>query len=137
MSNQEKLQALRLDKWLWAVRLYKTRTLATEACKKGSIKVENKPAKPSREIKVGDTITIKKGPLLKKVQVEGLSARRLSAPLASDLITDLTSPEEYEKAKEQKYSIPLSAKKSKGAGRPTKKQRRALDEFLYPDQQNL
>lgn len=133
MSNQEKLQALRLDKWLWAVRLYKTRTLATEACKQGSIKVKNKPAKPSREIKVGDTITIKIGPLLKKVQVEGLSARRLSAPLASDLITDLTSPEEYEKAKEQKYSIPLSTKKSKGTGRPTKKQRRALDEFLYPD----
>lgn len=133
MSNQEKLQALRLDKWLWAVRLYKTRTLATEACKQGLIKVKNKPAKPSREIKVGDTITIKIGPLLKKVQVEGLSARRLSAPLASDLITDLTSPEDYEKAKEQKYSIPLSTKKSKGTGRPTKKQRRALDEFLYPD----
>jgi len=133
MSTQEKLPTIRLDKWLWVVRLYKTRTLATEACKKGSIKVENKSAKPSKEIKVGDKISIKLGPLLKEVQVEGLSQRRLSAALASDLVTDLTSPEEYEKAKEKKSFIPLPVKNTKGAGRPTKKQRRALDEFLYPD----
>ena len=133
MSTQEKLPTIRLDKWLWAVRLYKTRTLATEACKKGSIKVENKSAKPSKEIKVGDKISIKLVPLLKEVQVEGLSQRRLSAALASDLVTDLTSPEEYEKAKEKKSFIPLPVKNTKGAGRPTKKQRRALDEFLYPD----
>jgi len=133
MSTQEKLPTIRLDKWLWAVRLYKTRTLATEACKKGSIKVENKSAKPSKEIKVGDKISIKLGPLLKEVQVEGLSQRRLSAALASDLVTDLTSPEEYEKAKEKKSFVPLPVKNTKGAGRPTKKQRRALDEFLYPD----
>ena len=133
MSTQEKLPTIRLDKWLWAVRLYKTRTLATEACKKGSIKVENKSAKPSKEIKVGDKIAIKLGPLIKEVQVEGLSQRRLSAALASDLVTDLTSPEEYEKAKEKKSFIPLPVKNTKGAGRPTKKQRRALDEFLYPD----
>jgi ribosome-associated heat shock protein Hsp15 len=133
MSTQEKLPTLRLDKWLWAVRLYKTRTLATEACKKGSIKIENKSAKPSKEIKVGDKITIKLGPLLKEVQVEGLSPKRLSAALASDLVTDLTSSEEYENAKEQKYSISLPVKNTKGTGRPTKKQRRALDEFLYPE----
>jgi len=133
MSTQEKLPTIQLDKWLWAVRLYKTRTLATEACKKGSIKVENKSAKPSKEIKVGDKISIKLGPLLKEVQVEGLSQRRLSAALASDLVTDLTSPEEYEKAKEKKSFVPLPVKNTKGAGRPTKKQRRALDEFLYPD----
>jgi ribosome-associated heat shock protein Hsp15 len=133
VSTQEKTPTLRLDKWLWAVRLYKTRTLATEACKKGAIKVENKSAKPSKEIKVGDKITLKMGPLHKEVQVEGLPQRRLSAVLASDLVTDLTSPEEYEKAKEQKYFISLPAKNRKVAGRPTKKQRRALDEFLYPE----
>ena len=133
MSTQGKLTTLRLDKWLWAVRFYKTRTLATEACKKGSIKVENNSAKPSKEIKVGDKITIKLGPLLKEVQVEGLPPRRVSALMASDLVTDLTSPEEYKNAKEHKYSISLPVKKSKGTGRPTKKQRRALDEFLYPD----
>ena len=65
--------------------------------------------------------------------MEGLSPIRVSAPLASGLVTDLTSPEEYEKAKKQKYSISLPVKKSKGTGRPTKKQRRALNEFLYPD----
>ena len=133
MSTQEKIPTIRLDKWLWAVRLYKTRTLATEACKKGSIKVDHKSAKSSKELKVGDKITIKMGPLLKEVRVEGLPPRRVSAPIASELVTDLTSPEEYENAKEHKYSISLPVKKSKGTGRPTKKQRRALDEFLYPD----
>lgn len=133
MSNQEEPSKIRIDRWLWVTRLYKTRSLATEACKKGVVKVDKQPVKPSKEVKVGDQISIKMGPLIKEVRVEALAQRRLSAPLASKLLRDLTPPEVYEKAKAEKLLIPLKAKGLKGTGRPTKKQRRALDEFLYPE----
>ena len=133
MSQEDSLQKMRIDRWLWVARLYKSRSMATEACKKSWVKINEIPAKPSREIKIGEVITIKFGPLEKKVRVEALSDRRVSAPLAQGLLTDLTSPEAYQKAADARKRIKLRPATVKGVGRPTKKQRRDLEDFLYPD----
>lgn len=124
---------VRLDRWLWCVRLFKSRNLATEACKKNWVKIDDHPAKPSKEIKVGDVIRIKMGPLQKIVSVEGLIEKRTSASEAAKFLTDLTPPEAYQKAKQDRIYLAPRIMSKKGIGRPTKKQRRELDDFLYPD----
>ena len=126
-------EKMRLDRWLWSTRHYKTRNMASEACKKNWVKINGHPAKPSKNIEIGKTASIKLGPLEKIVRVEGLSERRLSASLAQNLFTDLTRPEEYEKAKEHRKLLAPRVVNKKGLGRPTKKQRRDLEEFLYSD----
>ena len=93
------LEKVRIDQWLWSVRLFKTRSQATEACKKNWVKVEKYPVKPSKVVKVGDVISIKLGPLEKVVRVEDLILKRTSACLVRNFLTDLTSPEAYQKAK--------------------------------------
>ena len=127
-------EKVRIDRWLWSVRLFKTRSQATEACKKNWVKVEGNPAKPSKFVNIGDVIAIKLGPLEKVVLVEALIEKRTSAPLVAKYLKDLTTPEAYQKAKEQKLPISARSKGGKGLGRPTKKQRRELEDFLYPDQ---
>ena len=132
MSDEELLE-VRVDRWLWAARIFKTRTLATEACQRNQVKLEGKPIKPSRNIKVGDTLSIKLGPLLKEIKVARLTEKRVSASLAKMLLSDLTSDEAYQEAKEKKGQLKPAISLKRGMGRPTKKQRRQLDEFLYPD----
>lgn len=137
MPKKENPEKVRIDRWLWSVRLYKTRSLATEACKKSRVRIDGSPAKPSKEISVGDVISIKIGPLEKIVRVDAITVQRTSAALAADLVTDLTSEDAYKKAKQEKIKIGPSPFNLKGKRRPTKKLRRELDEFLYPTSDNL
>ncbi len=116
---------VRLDKWLWAVRLYKTRSQATEACKGGKIKMSGNNAKASREINEGDEIEIHSGGIVKKVRVKKAVKNRVSAALVPDLMEDLTPAEELEKL--QMIRQLNYEKRSRGLGRPTKKDRRILN----------
>ena len=116
---------VRLDKWLWAVRLYKTRSQATEACKGGKIKISGNNAKASREVNEGDEIEIHSGGIIKKVRVKRAAKNRVSAALVPDLMEDLTSAEELEKLQMMRQLN--YEKRSHGIGRPTKKDRRILD----------
>lgn len=133
MPEYDNLEKMRVDRWLWSARLYKTRNMASEACKKNWVKINDQPLKASKEIRKGDIISVKIGPLQKVVRIEDLSQRRLSASLAKNLLSDLTTPEAYEKAKEVGKRLTLRITNKKGTGRPTKKQRRDLEDFLYPE----
>jgi ribosome-associated heat shock protein Hsp15 len=129
----DNLSEVRIDRWLWSVRIFKTRSLATEACKKNSVKINDQPLKASKLISVGQIISIKLGPLVKVVEVTGLTEKRVSASLVCRYLTDLTTEEAYAKAKQLKIHLKPRLFTKKGLGRPTKKQRRELDEFLYPE----
>jgi ribosome-associated heat shock protein Hsp15 len=119
--------AARLDKWLWAVRLYKTRTQAAEACKGGKVKMAGVNAKPSREVNEGDEIEIHVSGIVKKVRVKKTAKNRVSASLVPDLMEDLTPAEELEKL--QMIRQLNYEKRQRGTGRPTKKERRVLDKL--------
>jgi ribosome-associated heat shock protein Hsp15 len=120
------MNTVRLDKWLWAVRLYKTRTLATDACRRGRILVNGLTAKPSKEIREGDHITIRKLPVVYSYIVRQIVERRLPAKLVSDYIDNQTSVEELDKLKINEI---FYVKRDKGTGRPTKKHRRQIDDL--------
>jgi len=122
MSN---IDELRIDKWLWAVRIYKTRSQAANACKKGGVLIEGQQVKPSRTVKVGETVTVKKKPVFYKYKVLGLLEKRQSAKIADEYKEDITSEEELKKLDIQKQAT--FEQRDKGAGRPTKKERRILD----------
>jgi ribosome-associated heat shock protein Hsp15 len=120
-------EAPRIDKWLWSVRLFKTRTLAATFCRAGKIKLNGEPVKPSRSIKVGDIVSYRTGPIIKTLRLEGFPSSRVSAKLVSQFCTDLTPAEEYEKLK-----LVESAERPffhSGKGRPTKRDRRKLDDL--------
>jgi ribosome-associated heat shock protein Hsp15 len=118
---------VRIDKWLWAVRLFKTRSLATEACKKGRIIVQGVEVKPSREVKPGETILVRKLPLVYTIKVTALTHNRLPAARVKEYMDDVTSPEELEKLKINDHTF---FRRDKGTGRPTKKDRRLLDDLI-------
>ena len=117
--------APRIDKWLWAIRIYKTRTLATEACKAGKIKIDGQAVKPSRQLKLMEIITISQAPLTKTIRVKTLIHNRISAKLVPENAEDLTPAEEYEKLK--LIQEVNGERRDRGIGRPTKKQRRLID----------
>lgn len=119
--------AVRIDKWLWAVRVFKTRSLATDACRNGRVTIAGQPVKPSREVRIGETIVVQKDEMTRTFKVLGLLEQRVGAPLAKQYVEDLTPPSEFEKKREPNYLPPMH--RPKGAGRPTKKDRRALDSF--------
>ena len=118
---------VRLDKWLWAVRLYKTRSQATEACKGGKVKIAGHNAKASREVNEGDKIEIHSGGIIKMIRVKKAVKNRVSAVLVPNLMEDLTPAEELEKL--QMIRQLNYEKRTRGAGRPTKKDRRILDKL--------
>ena len=118
--------AVRLDKWLWSVRLYKTRSLAIAACQAGRVRILDQPAKPARGVKVGELIVAVTGDVRRTVRVLGLIDRRVGAGQVSAYMEDLTSPEEFQRAKELRPPLGFVARPA-GSGRPTKKERRALD----------
>lgn len=120
--------AVRVDKWLWAVRIYKTRTVAAAACRNGRVTIKGQPVKPSREVKIDDLILAQNGDVTKTVKVLALLDHRVGAQSVKEFAEDLTPPSEYQKPKEP-YLEPLFYR-PKGAGRPTKKDRRAITKFL-------
>lgn len=123
-------EQVRIDKWLWAVRLYKTRSIATEECKKGRVIVDGVAVKPSRIVKVDDKILVRKLPVIYTYKVKGIISKRVSAQIAQEQYEDLTSIEELNKLKIQDT---IFIKRDKGTGRPTKKERRMIDKLNGED----
>lgn len=121
-------EGVRIDKWLWAVRIYKTRSQATEACKKGHISIDNLPVKASREVHEGETVKVRKSPVTRSFRVLALTGKRMGAKLVPQYLEDITPPEELEILEMQKHM--RWSTREKGTGRPTKKDRRDLDEFF-------
>lgn len=121
-------EEVRIDKWLWAMRLFKTRSIAADACKKGKIMMSGQNLKPSRTIKVGDIIQIRKSPIIYSFRVLSLTENRLGAKLVPEYMENVTTPDQYELLEITKISGFIN--RDKGTGRPTKKDRRDLDEFL-------
>jgi ribosome-associated heat shock protein Hsp15 len=125
---QNRQKSPRLDKWLWAVRLYKTRTLATEAIRSGHVALDGQPVKPARDVKVGDVYELRQGPLRKTVKVLALLEKRVGPKLAPNYAEDLTPASEYLKVMQARENAPI--KRDPGAGRPTKRDRRALEKIF-------
>ena len=117
----------RIDKWLWAARIYKTRTLASDACKNGRITINGALAKPSRTVKVGDQVGVKKSPITYSFRVLHTIEKRVGAKLLSEVFENVTPPEQYELLEMNRISGFVD--RARGTGRPTKKDRRALDDF--------
>ena len=118
---------MRIDKFLWCVRYYKTRSIATTACKKGHIKVNGDSIKPSREVYPQDVIEVRKDQINYKLTVNDIPESRIGAKLVDIYRTDITPKEEFEARDLLKYSKDYYRKK--GTGRPTKKDRRDIDDF--------
>lgn len=126
------MDKIRIDKWLWDVRLFKTRSMATEACNAGKVKLAGTNVKPSKEVKVGDVFEVHIGQLQKTVQVIDAPKSRVGAALVPQYYTDLTPPEEYERVKMLNMRF---ERRDRGEGRPTKRDRRQIDfvKSLYGD----
>jgi ribosome-associated heat shock protein Hsp15 len=120
--------ALRLDKWLWAVRIFRTRGLAGDACRAGGVAVNELSAKPAREVRPGETVTVKQGLMVRTLRVVGVPRSRVGAKLVAGYCTDLTPPEELAKGRERSVQQVLA--RAQGSGRPTKRDRRLLDRLF-------
>lgn len=121
----------RIDKWLWAVRIFKTRTIAAEACKKGRIDINGVSAKPSKSVKDGDTVSVRKAPVTYTFKVLQAIENRVGAKLVPQMMENLTPPEQYEILEMNR--IGGFVKRAAGLGRPTKKDRRDMENFLETD----
>jgi ribosome-associated heat shock protein Hsp15 len=118
----------RVDKWLWAVRVFKTRSQATEACKKGHVSIGGLPVKPSREIHPGEVVKVRILQIIRSYKVLALAEKRMSAKLATGFVQDVTPPEELEILEMQKNMRWIT--RDRGTGRPTKKDRRDLEDLF-------
>ena len=117
----------RIDKWMWAVRIFKTRTIAAEACKKGRVTINGSQVKASKMIKSGDIIQVRKPPITYSFKVLQPIEKRVGAKEVSTVMENLTPPEQYEILEMSKISGFIN--RMRGTGRPTKKERRSLEEF--------
>ena len=125
MANEDNI--VRIDKWLWAARLFKTRSLAADAIKGGKVKVDGNAVKPSREVKEGDVIQVQIEQLHKVVEVKTVIKNRVSAKQVPEVYNDLTPQEEYERIE---FMHAYKAEwRDRGAGRPTKKERRMMEKL--------
>lgn len=119
------MDSMRLDKWLWATRVFKTRGLATDACRAGQVKIGGQSVKPAREVRPGDVIVAWNGVFTRTVKVRALIENRVGAKLVADHLEDLTPEVERNRRAERSFTpIPLA-----GKSRPTKKERRQLEQF--------
>ncbi|HQG07686.1 RNA-binding S4 domain-containing protein [Seramator thermalis] len=121
------MDEVRIDKWLWAVRIFKTRTIAAEAIKKGRVMVGGVAVKPSRMIRVGDVVQVRKPPVTFSFKVLALSDKRMGAKLVPQFMENITPPDQYELLELNKISGFVD--RQRGTGRPTKKDRRNLEQF--------
>ena len=115
----------RLDKWLWAVRLFPSRAQAAAAIQAGGVEVNDRAAKPAREVHPGEIVTVRQGLIRRTLRVVAAPRSRVGAKLVPDYCTDLTPPEEFAKAREQRLQHVLA--RAQGSGRPTKRERREID----------
>ncbi len=121
------MEEVRIDKWLWAVRIFKTRTIASDACKKGRVMIDRVAVKPSRNVRVGDVIDVRKPPVTFSFKVLGLADKRMGAKLVTRFMENVTPPDQYEMLELNKISGFVN--RQQGTGRPTKKERRDLEQF--------
>ena len=129
MPEKEKL---RLDKYLWAIRLFKTRSISAAACESGKVKFDGGQAKPSKNVSIGDEYEVKTEAKRWRIKVTGLLEKRVAAPEALKHYIDITPKEEIQRLQYQAASFHTGKRQSK-IGRPTKKERRELDDFLDED----
>ena len=123
-------ESARLDKWLWAARIFKTRSMAADACKNGRVTVGGANAKPSRTVKAGETISVKKPPITYSFKILNAIETRVGAKLIPQVYEDVTDPKQYELL--EMTCISGFIDRARGMGRPTKKDRRAMDAFVEP-----
>ena len=121
----------RIDKWMWAVRIFKTRTIAAEACKKGRVMLNGAQGKAARMVKPGDVIQVKKPPITYSFKVLQTIEKRVGAKLVAEMMENVTTPDQYELLELSRVSGFIN--RAKGTGRPTKKDRRELEEFTTPE----
>ena len=121
----------RIDKWLWAARIFKTRTIAAEACKKGRISINGAYVKAARMIKPGDVIQVKKPPITYSFKVLQAIEKRVGAKLVPEIMENVTTPDQYELLEMSKVGGFID--RARGTGRPTKKDRRSMEEFTTPE----
>lgn len=125
------MNTARLDKWLWAARIFKTRSIAAAACKKGQVSIDGVQMKPSRMVKVGDVIDVRKPPITYSFRILQAIEHRVGAKLIPEILENVTAPEQYELLEMNRISGFVG--RARGTGRPTKKERRALDSFAASD----
>mgnify|MGYP000745450800 CR=1 FL=1 len=124
----------RIDKWLWAARIFKTRSLAADACKNGRVSINNVNVKPSHMVKVGDTVNVRKPPVTYSFKILKTIEQRVGAKLIPEIYENVTAPDQYELLEMNRISGFVD--RARGTGRPTKKERRALDAFIGPSFEN-
>lgn len=124
-------ETARIDKWLWAARLFKTRSIASDACKNGRVTIGGVNMKPSRSVKVGDVVSVKKPPITYSFKVLKTIEQRVGAKLLPEIYENVTDPKQYELLEMSRISGFVD--RARGTGRPTKKERRALDAFVEPE----
>ena len=120
----------RIDKWLWAARIFKTRSIAADACKNGRVTVNNVNVKPSHMVKVGETVCVRKPPITYSFKILKTIEQRVGAKLIPEIYENVTTPVQYELLEMNRISGFVD--RARGTGRPTKKERRALDAFIGP-----
>ena len=124
-------ETARIDKWLWAARIFKTRSIASDACKNGRVTIGGVNLKPSRSVKVGDVVSVKKPPITYSFKVLKTIEQRVGAKLIPEIYENVTDPKQYELLEMSRISGFVD--RARGTGRPTKKERRALDAFVEPE----
>jgi len=127
-------EQVRVDKWLWAVRIYKTRAAANDACSSGRIRINGTPAKPAQRVRVGDVVVSRKRGFSSTFVVDRVIEKRVGAPVAVECYTDQTPDEDKPKPRSINERIDAAwAERSAGSGRPTKRDRRQMEKFLNAD----
>lgn len=122
------MEEARIDKWLWASRIFKTRSIAADACKNGRVTIEGVNVKPSRMVKVGETVSVRKPPITYSFRILKTIEQRVGAKLLPEIYENVTAPEQYELLEMTRISGFVD--RARGTGRPTKKERRSLDAFI-------
>jgi len=125
------LEKVRVDKWLWSVRIFKSRTLATSACKSGKVKIDGVSLKPSYSLQRDEILEVRKNGFNLRFKVVDLLQKRVGAPIAQNCYEDLTPEEELNKYNDWFVGKAAPERRSKGAGRPTKKERRKMEKFKH------
>lgn len=129
-GEKEEEESVRIDVWLWAVRLYKTRGEAAEACRSSHVRIAGEKVKPSRKVRPGQRIVVSRGFLERDVEVAAVLSKRVGAKLVSTYLIDHTSEEAREKAAALARANRAGPRREEGSGRPTKRDRRDLDQLM-------